>query len=147
MRLEIKKVKTLRTLETHARYERHRKSSDFPKCFLCEASPLKKFKYWKVVENQFPYDEVATMSHMVVSLRHAPEEELTPAEIREYKKVKNECHENYDIIIENTRKQKSIPSHHHLHLLQIKERENICEEKRPPAAFLTPRYSEVEAPP
>lgn len=116
------RVKTLRSNETHARYERHTNSRFSKICYLCSAPPLKAYTYWKIIENQYPYDQIATMHDMVVLLRHAPEGELTEEENREYKKIKESLHEWYDIILENTRKQKSIPGHHHLHVLRIRER-------------------------
>ena len=133
-----KRLKTLRTLETHAQYERHMASEFHPKsCYLCSAKPLKAYQHWKIIENQFPYDEVATMHNMVVSLRHTSEHGLTPEEVTEYKKVKMDLHEEYDMIVENTRMQKSIPGHHHLHLLKLKERLIRFEENRPEAGFLS----------
>ncbi len=134
-----KLVKTLRTLETHAKYELHLTSGHAPAgCYLCRAKPIKAYKHWKIIENEFPYDEVATESHILVPLRHAKEEVLGIAARREYKKIRGELHEKYDMIAENTHKQKSIPEHYHLHLMQIRERLLTIDDKRPQAVFLTP---------
>ncbi len=142
-------VKTLRSIATHARYEQHCASPLFSKnCYLCSAPPIKAYRHWKVIENQYPYDEIATMHDMVVLLRHDSEENLTRAEVREYKKVKADLHGSYDMILENTRAQKSIPGHHHLHVLRIKERVMGKIKERPRAVFFTPAtHTANESPP
>jgi len=121
--MEIKKVKTLRTLESHAEYERYMKTPKFPKCYICSAKPIKTYKLWRVIENEFPYNEIATKNDMIVPIRHTTENGLTEEELREFTKIKEDINDKYDMILENTHKQKSIPGHFHLHLLQIKERE------------------------
>jgi hypothetical protein len=117
------KVKTLRTLKTHTDYEKYRKTPKFPACYICTAKAIKTYQNWKVIENEFPYDEVATKNDMIVPLRHTTEDNLTEQELREFTKIKEDINDKYDMILENTHKRKSIPGHFHLHLLQIKERE------------------------
>jgi len=134
-----KLVKTLRSLKTHARYEQHCSLSDGKECYLCNAPAVKRFTYWKIIENQYPYDEIAAISHMAVSLRHTKETELSDDEFKEYEKVKKYIHQTYDTIMENTNKQKSIPNHYHVHLLILKEQEI---QERPRAVFLTPEKVE-----
>jgi hypothetical protein len=124
----IRKIKTLRTPETLFKYEEQIKAGTLPKCFFCSSKSLKEYKYWKVVENEFPYDEIASKSHIIAPKRHITEGGLTNKEIKEYKKIKMEAQEDYDVIIENSIKLKSIPMHHHLHLLTLKER--LVETKR-----------------
>lgn len=136
--MRLQTIKSLRSLQTHLQYLEHRNSPNFPKCYVCDAKPLKEYRHWKIIENQFPYDEVAATSHMVVPKRHLKESELTWREMSEFEKVKADMHAEYDMIIENTRKQKSIPGHYHLHLLKLKERMVAVHEKRPEAVFLTP---------
>ena len=121
--MTTQKVKTLRTLETHTNYEKYQKTPKFPTCYICTAKPIKTYKGWKKIENEFPYDEVATKNDMIVPLRHTIEDDLTEEELREFKEIKKDINDKYDMILENTHKQKSIPGHFHLHLLQIKEKE------------------------
>ena len=40
----------------------------------------------------------------------------------EYIEIKIEIQQEYDVLLENSIKLKSIPKHHHLHLLKLKER-------------------------
>ena len=119
----MKKVKTLRTLKTHADYEWYRKTPKFPTCYICSAPAIKTYGKWKKIANEFPYDEIATQNDMIVPLRHTTEDNLTEQELREFVEIKKDINEEYDMITENTHKQKSIPGHFHLHLLTIKERE------------------------
>lgn len=119
----MKKIKTLRTLEMHKNYEVYQKTPKFPTCYICTSRPLKTYTNWKLIENEFPYDEIATRNDMIVPLRHTTEEGLTEEELREFTKIKEDINDKYDMILENTHKQKSIPGHFHLHLLQIKEKE------------------------
>ena len=117
------KIKTLRTTKTHIDHERYQRTPRFPACYICSAKPVKTYTRWKLIENEFPYDEVATKNDMIVPLRHGTEDELTKEDLREFEEIKKDINDKYDMILENTHKQKSIPGHFHLHLLQIKERE------------------------
>lgn len=120
MKTEI--FKSLRKPESHARYLEFVRSGKLPQCYLCESTPIREYKYWKIVENQFPYDEVAETTHMVTPKRHLTESGLTWREMSELQKVKETIHKEYDMILENAHKNKLIPGHYHLHLLRLKER-------------------------
>jgi hypothetical protein len=139
---KMKLVKTLRTLGTHARYEAHCAAQMNPGCYLCKAVPIREYKHWNIIQNEFPYDEVATESHILVPKRHSKEEGLTVEEIQELADIKPDTHETYDLIMENTHKQKSIPGHFHTHLLKIRERV-MTEYERPQAVFLTPQTAKL----
>lgn len=89
-------------------------------CPLCVKTPIKQFKFWKIVVNDFPYDRIAERHDMIVSLRHATEQELTPEERDELYEVKYSNMQEYDIIVEATPQAKSIPTHFHLHLINTK---------------------------
>jgi hypothetical protein len=117
----IKKVKTLRTESTCKTYYEFQKTSDFPECYICEAKEKKRYSKWKIIENEFPYDKIATCNDMIVPIRHTIEDGLTKEELKELLKIKKDINDKYDVIVENTHKRKSIPGHFHLHLLIIKE--------------------------
>ena len=119
----MSKFKSLRKVETELAYRRYQKTSKFPTCYICSAPAIKTYGKWKKIENEFPYNEIATENHMIVPLRHTTEDNLTEEELREFTEIKEDINDKYDMILENTHKQKSIPGHFHLHLLQIKERE------------------------
>lgn len=87
-------------------------------CPLCEKESLKEFKLWRIVENQFPYDKIASTHHMILPARHVTEEGLSEGELAEYKEVKKEyLHRKYEFLIEATFLTKSVPGHFHIHLL------------------------------
>ncbi len=113
---------TLRGPEGTQKYQEYVKAlaPDAP-CSLCEKESLKTFKHWKVVENLFPYDKIASKHHMLVPLRHVREDELTAEEMAEIKSIKeNFINSEYDWIIEATPKNKSISEHFHIHLIVAK---------------------------
>lgn len=101
------------------RYQQYQK--DHPpsdECSICTKPAIKSFTYWKLTDNAFPYDLVASTHHMIVPLRHVTEDGLNPEEIKEFKTIKESLmNDTYDYIIEATQKNKSIPAHFHLHLI------------------------------
>jgi hypothetical protein len=115
---------SLRTLEGKKKYQEYLKAENpSGACSLCEKNPLKIFKYWKVVENSFPYDQIAKVHHMIMPMRHVLEDKLWAEELEELRQIKNVfINAEYDWIIEATYKNKSIPNHFHLHLIVGKER-------------------------
>ncbi len=112
----------LRTKEGQARYEEYKAAGGLAGgCKLCEAPPLKVFKYWALVKNNFPYDKIAEVHDMLIPKRHVTEEELSQEEWHEFQQIKDEyIHKEYEFMIEATHRKKSIPAHFHLHLLVAK---------------------------
>ncbi|KND50820.1 MAG: hypothetical protein AB202_00240 [Parcubacteria bacterium C7867-007] len=86
-------------------------------CALCTKEAVETFSHWKITENKFPYDLVATTHHMIMPLRHATETELTMDEWKEYQEIKHSKLQEYDYLLEGTSKTKSIPAHFHIHLI------------------------------
>lgn len=87
-------------------------------CALCSGVALKSFRFWKIMENRFPYDKIAAVHHMIVPLRHASEDEVNADEWQEWKEIKHATvGKEYDFFVEATNKKKSIPSHFHIHLI------------------------------
>lgn len=113
----------LRTQEMKKRYQEHRRDDrDNGQCALCSKLPLQDFTHWKLVDNAFPYDVIAQRHHMIIPKRHVTEENLTQAELDEFARIKRELiHPSYDYIIEASTRGKSIPDHHHLHLIVGKQ--------------------------
>lgn len=91
-------------------------------CNLCEAPSIKYFEYWRIIDNKFPYDLVAKINHMIIPKRHAAERELNEAEKKEFESIKLDyIDKNYGLLIETVDKDKSIPSHFHIHLIVEKK--------------------------
>lgn len=115
-------IKSLRSLETETAYQSFLIKPKEKNCFLCFAKPIIDFKHWSIVENQYPYDGVGTMSHILTIKNHKKEEDFTQEEKDELIQIKKEVGQSYDMIIENSYHNQSIPEHFHLHLLVLKER-------------------------
>lgn len=112
---------SLRTKETADAYRAFRATGALDKfCPLCDKKSIQEYKFWKIVPNDFPYDLIAAKHDMIVPLRHAKEDDLTPEEISELKEIKESTLINYEFIIEATNTRKSIPTHFHLHLINTK---------------------------
>ena len=115
----------LRTEETALKYESAQTETESGSaigCRLCDdPATIQDFKHWRLVPNAFPYDRYFSKSDMLVSKRHVDELGLSEVEKVELLKLKSEVLTNqYDIILENLPKQKSIPHHIHYHLVEIK---------------------------
>ena len=102
-----------------ARYERYKAEGGLDGvCRLCEKEPLKNFTRWRIIQNEFPYDKVAKVHHMIIPNRHVTEPELNSEEIQEFRDIKQEyLHKKYDFLIEASYLKKSIPGHFHIHLI------------------------------
>ena len=113
---------SLRTPEGTIEFNEHVKNRHKDeKCPLCEKESIKKFKYWRIVNNDFPYDMIAKIHHMIIPIRHVTFTVLSEAELKEIEEIKvSFINEDYDYIIEATQKNKSIPNHFHLHLIVAK---------------------------
>ena len=105
--------------ETAAAYLKHRMQPDWnTPCVLCERKPLHSFKYWKVITNDFPYDAIASRHDLLVTLQHTTDKQLTPEELQELQEIKTDhISKKYDYMMESMPGNKTIPEHHHLHLI------------------------------
>jgi len=133
---------TLRTVQTQYRYEqslREARKRGYKRCYLCSAKVVKEFAGWKIVENEYPYDRMADAHHMITLKRHTAEAALTSHEKMEYERdIKPYLHRHYDMIFENTVRAKSIPGHHHLHMITLKQ--------TAPKTKQRPRQEEISLP-
>jgi hypothetical protein len=112
--------RTWRTETMHQKYEEERQTDvRSNECPLCAAPALETFSHWKIVENRYPYDAVAQVHHMLVTHRHiSSDTELTAEEYTEYLSLKKATlNEAYTFVLEALPRNKSIPGHHHLHLI------------------------------
>jgi hypothetical protein len=113
----------LRSEEAALKYEESiRNHTHSNICNLCNdnVSTLKEFSHFKLMKNKFPYDRYFTKSDMLVSKRHVAEHELTEEERAELIAIKKSLSDSYDSIIEHLPKQKSIPDHYHVHIVEFK---------------------------
>lgn len=109
----------LRTDETMALYHAYIARGEMQEgCRLCQKVSIAEFDFWRVVENSFPYDRIACVHHMLVSKLHDVEHNLPAEALREYIDLKTSyLNDNYDLVIEALPGCRSIPAHHHYHLI------------------------------
>jgi hypothetical protein len=110
---------SLRTPETDARYEAYRQNKKPGECYLCSATALKEFEFWRLLPNQFPYDRIFKTHHLITLRRHADENGLTVPEYNELYSIKHSVRDDYDMFFENTLKRKSIREHFHIHAIEV----------------------------
>lgn len=87
---------------------------------------VKEFKNWVIVTNEFPYDAVATTSHMIATKREIAFDWklLNEEEKVEYQEIRDTyLKEHYDAIWENLPRGQTAPGHFHLHLVVLKREE------------------------
>lgn len=114
---------TLRTPETEEKYSRFREEGGLNDgCNLCKAPALETFTHWKVINNNFPYDKIASKHEMIIPIAHATLEEVGPEAWMELQEIKNgPISHKFDYLIESTTRKRTIPEHFHLHLVQLKD--------------------------
>ncbi len=85
--------------------------------------PIKEFKYWLIIENEFPYDAIAENHHMLVPKRQIGFDWslLNTEETDEYNLIRKEyLPKVYDVVWENLPDARTIPVYFHIHLLKLK---------------------------
>lgn len=121
----------LRTEEEMVRYmkifEERKKLGQKPSHFTnWQDELIKEFNLWVIIINQFPYDAVASVSHMIITKREVgfDWDLLTKEEREEYELIKKTyLAEHYDAIWENLPKGATVAHHFHLHLIVLKREE------------------------
>lgn len=115
----------LRTPETWARYQNAPKRRD-GSCFMCDLDGIviiKEYQHWVIIENQYPYDTVAEVHHLLVPREHEPRaDELSVHCIDESSDIMSELEKEgyYDCIISNFPVGQSQKQHFHAHLIKWK---------------------------
>lgn len=98
-------------------------------CRLCsdKEAVLQEFEHWFLMDNRFPYDRYFSKSHMLVSKRHVKEADLNEAEKAEFQDLRNGyLSEHYDSILDHLPKQKSLPNHCHMHLIEVRRHDGLA---------------------
>lgn len=83
----------------------------------------KEYIYWRLIENDFPYDLIAE-KHFLLSPRRnfANDWEMSDEERQELFDIKKQIAETleFDSIYENVPHNRTLPGHYHLHLVKYK---------------------------
>jgi diadenosine tetraphosphate (Ap4A) HIT family hydrolase len=120
-------MRTLRTKDSEERYiEVMQTRTGDEGCLFCTPSRqtvLAEFEHFRIIKNDFPYDEVAEIHHMIYPKRHTLGKDMTEEEKAELQLLKDTyCKEKgYQYILEGITRL-SIPSHVHFHLLTLKDK-------------------------
>ncbi len=86
--------------------------------FIAVEPSLREFEYWRIIANRFPYDEIATSHHMLVPKRKFAEyAEMLPEERAELDSLIAGGLEDYDTLMLNTRRGRTVLNWLHFHLL------------------------------
>lgn len=117
----------LRTEATAERYVAEQMNNPHRACPLCLYEGVEReFTYWVLMKNKFPYDRYFSKSDMLVLRRHASEQEVTDAERAELFTIRTEIlTSEYDSVMDHLPRQKSIPGHYHVHLIEIRRHDGL----------------------
>jgi diadenosine tetraphosphate (Ap4A) HIT family hydrolase len=111
-----------RMTATHEAYEQIKQTGHLDTCCpLCDEVSIKEFTHWRIITNNYPYDAITQVHHMLVPKRHCKEDALTDSERAELLTLKEDDLDEYDFLLESNRHKRSIPAHFHIHLLVPKE--------------------------
>lgn len=105
-------------LRTKATWERYQNQPVRDDCFMCvKRKIVKEFEHWLIIENDFPYDAVASIHHLAIPREHITT--LNKDTLEEYQNVVvHYVDQNYDFTGTNTPGNRTQPQHFHLHLLK-----------------------------
>jgi len=113
----------LRTPETWERYQNEPRRPQGT-CFMCDANAItivREYSHWLIIENNFPYDAVAEISHLLIPKRHFNfKETMELEEAQQLKSIEEmaDAEQNYDCILKNFSVGQSQPQHAHYHLIK-----------------------------
>lgn len=83
-----------------------------------EKPAIREFTFWKVINNEFPYDNIAGTHHMLVPKREVPQERfLNDEERREMVEVKEMIGSEDDMFMECPNHARTVKGHMHIHLI------------------------------
>jgi len=113
----------LRTEKTATAYENAQEEQVAGStCRLCaDPEVIREYEHWRLMPNRFPYDRLFSKSDMLVLRRHSDEYGIREDERAELLELKTSVLvDEYDAFLEQLPKQRSIPHHFHVHLVQYR---------------------------
>lgn len=120
----MKVPNSMRTEEGERLYQQAKQNNDLKP--LYEEPALQRWDDWILVENRFPYNLVFVTHHLLVPTRDfATREEMLKSEKESLDIVINYLQHQYDIIFENTPRQRSVKHLYHIHLATWKQRKDV----------------------
>lgn len=127
---------TLRTPEMEKKYQNYLKTLSSDYCYFCDYKQkdlIYEGRYWNILVNHFPYDNIFSEHHILAPKRHIPKEGfLHVKELEELRYIKDAClgtnfsqvvlidlrGYKYDLWMENGKHKQGTPDHLHYHLLK-----------------------------
>lgn len=125
----IQKWAILRSVEAIQNYKKvleQREQDGVSFLPVTENDAIRLFEYWYIIANEFPYDAVADVHHLLIPRRDnvLGWTDLNTRELHELLHLRETyCKENYEMIAENMPSTKTVQNHFHLHLFVFKRRE------------------------
>ena len=113
-------MEVLRTKKCLKRYHDKRKKlgKEFSNVDLTKLECVRRYFYWTLVKNEFPYDKITKRHDMLVPLRKFPKEgNMTMLEWCELMNIKKEIEKDYDSFLENTFHRRVLSNIFHLHCI------------------------------
>lgn len=84
--------------------------------------PGEELTYWRLIQNEYPYDRIAAKHYLLVSRRRFKNDfEMDAderAELLEFKKRLEQSQE-FDFIGESISHRRTVPEHYHIHLIKF----------------------------
>lgn len=111
---------SLRTHRDEAYYSKAKKKGLTSKP-LSDECPIKQWKNWLLIDNEFPYSAAFSVHHMLIPKRKTTQKQLAIDEKQEFDNILDELSDQYDCLLINFQKKQSIKNHFHVHLLTYKE--------------------------
>ena len=88
---KLKNVHVLRTIHMREEYQRKLNETKGNPAFFFTSNAIKKWVYWRVINNDFPYDILAKKHHILTPNRiFMHDSEMSHAERRELSRIKKE---------------------------------------------------------
>ena len=117
----------VRSIETYIKYKKHMETND-GKEWLANAlkNPIKDFGLWVLIEDQFPWDNISTVHHLIFPKRvFRFADDINDEERKCLHDVLLQMKKDYDIVVDKIDRidgsNRSIKYHYHLHLLNLKK--------------------------
>lgn len=112
---------SLRTVRDEIQYGKA-KSKGAARKPLLDEERLREWKYWALIDNEFPYSSAFKVHHMLIPKRVVNDKNLSIEERVEMDSILRDLSESYDCVLINFKSKQSIRHHFHMHLLVYKDK-------------------------
>jgi diadenosine tetraphosphate (Ap4A) HIT family hydrolase len=120
------KKSILRSNEVNEMYRAYKAAmpADAPHFYDWKDRVVQEFDNWVLINNAFPFDKIADKHHLLIPRRvFAHLYEANTEELRELDEIKAKLAPDYDFVMENFPRNRSVATHFHLHFVVLKQAE------------------------